>query len=175
MKRMLLLFAIVSLAYCSLFAYTQWQLSLEERYPALFAELQGWVEFPLVSLPAPVFEFASISEFTRSCGAPYWLRAFTNRRGIFIQSRHLLRNTFDTALLHELLHWTLQCSASLPPWFEEGLVCLCTGEFSTPPPVNPIRDVQHFDLHDAMDQPTSLAYSYSCFLEVREILEDRGD
>ncbi len=93
------------------------------QFPDSHAKLESIFRESVQPVRAKIHEYQDVSAFMQATGAPYWIRGFTNHSGIYLQSRHLLRNQYDPTLEHEWLHWTIKHYSSMPPWMEEGLVC----------------------------------------------------
>lgn len=136
-------------------------------FPQSLLKLEEILQHSVEPLSVRVHEFEDVASFIRETGAPYWIKGFTNHQGIFIQSRHLLRNQFDGVLEHELLHWTLKQIMEMPAWMEEGLVCWVTGELDHVKHIPPMDDIENRSIQDLQNPWEMTAYSLGAMYRVQ--------
>ena len=169
-KLILVLFGLLlSTVHYSLAVYELNLLDYSEKH---FNRLSEFVGFQIESVSAKVYEYDQLNEFTRVTGAPFFISAFSNNQGIYIQSRHLLGNRFQPAIIHELIHFTIKNQYPVPAWFEEGLVCLITQEFSDVHDIDPMIDVADFDIRNAKSNWELVSYCLGCIVKVKELLTE---
>jgi len=73
-------------------------------------------------------------------------------------------------MIHELLHYTIKMEYPVPSWFEEGLVCLTTKEFSGVTDIIPMKNVEEYDIRNAESNWELVSYCLGCIEKVEEIL-----
>jgi len=117
-----------------------------------------------------IYEYDNLQEFSHESGGRFFIKGFTNSSGTFIQSRNLLRGDFNGTLIHELLHALIKSQYPVPPWFEEGLVCIVTDEFADTTDIPVMKDVKSFETNQAASNWEITSYCLGCIREVKEIL-----
>ena len=166
------LFLIALLTLCgACLCASEYRTSLHAQFPHRVKELESILGMAVEESFVAVREFSSVASFTRETGAPYWVRGFTNANGICLQSRHLLgESVYRNLLEHELLHWTIRRLADFPLWFEEGIVCLITGELSGYRGIPVMKNVEAVDPLTLKNPWEMVSYSLGCVETVKEIL-----
>ncbi len=131
---------------------------------------RAWLGRAGLELPAKirVETWATTEEFIHATGEPGWMAATTDGRAIALQP---LKNLHDRGILastlrHELAHLGVhrRRAASVPQWFEEGLVIFLTGEH---PPVSPAT-VKGRNLEQRIERPHSEAEMKQAYAEALE-------
>jgi len=156
------------------FSIITYELNLLDYSEHHFYQLKELIDTKIESIDAKVYEYDSIKEFTRTTGAPFFISAFTNKQGIHIQSRHLLGDRFRPAVVHELTHYTLQFQYPLPSWFEEGLVCIVTQEFSEVTDIIAMKNVEEYDIRKANNNWELISYCLGCIKKVQAVLSSES-
>ncbi len=145
------------------------------QFPDSHAKLESILQEPVSPIQARIHEYEDTSAFMRATGAPYWIRGFTNHSGIYIQSRHLLRNQYDRTLEHELLHWTIKHHTSMPAWMEEGLVCWVTGELDPYTHITPMESIELRSIQELQNPWEMIAFSLGAMKMVQSIFGYKED
>jgi len=153
-----------------LFGFSHFTANLKEYDKVSFERLEKILEMDLNPVEANVMVFDNIKEFCSYTGAPYWIKGFTNLSGIYIQSKSLLNNEYKKTVLHELLHWTIKNNCSLPQWYEEGLVCIVTGETENIKSIKPMENPEGFTTVNAENDWDLLSYELGCVKKVKKII-----
>lgn len=154
----------------------EYRTSLQAEFPNRVKELETILGMTIEESVVVVKEFSSVEAFTRETGAPYWIRGFTNAYRICLQSRHLLGESVYRSLLeHELLHWTIRRQAAFPLWFEEGVVCLITGELSGYRDIPVMKNVESVDPITLKNPWEMVSYSLGCLEKVKEIVQKQTE
>jgi len=135
-----------------------------------FYELEERLGISIDTVETKIIEYDSLNEFTQTTGAPFFICAFSNKQGIHIQSRYLLADRFHQALIHELIHYTIKIEYPVPSWFEEGLVCIITQEFTGVTDIIPMRNVEVYDIRTADSNWELISYCLGCIEKVQAIL-----
>ncbi|HRW33636.1 MAG TPA: hypothetical protein P5107_01125 [Thermotogota bacterium] len=154
------------------YALSVYELNLLDYSEEHFNRLSELVGFQIESVDAKVYEYDQLNEFTKVTGAPFFVSAFSNKQGIHIQSRYLLGSRFQPAIIHELIHFTIKHQYPIPAWFEEGLVCLITQEFSDVHDIDPMLTVLDYDIRNAKNNWELVSYSLGCIEKVKELLTE---
>lgn len=162
-----MLFLLCNQLSFSMMTYDLNLIDYSEKHFQLLNELIGT---EISSVDARIYEYQNLREFTQTTGAPFFICAFTNKEGIHIQSRYLLGEKFEQTLIHELLHFTIKEQYPVPAWFEEGVVCLVTQEFSNVTDIIPMKNVENFDIRKASNNWELVSYCLGCQKAVSELL-----
>ncbi|MFW5872058.1 MAG: hypothetical protein ACOCUT_03030 [bacterium] len=152
------------------FTITTYDLNLLDYSEEHFYKLNELIGTKLDSIEAKIYEYDSLNEFIKSTGAPFFITAFSNKQGIHIQSRYLLGDRFQSAMIHELIHFTIKMQYRVPAWYEEGLVCLITQEFSKVTDIIPMRNVEEYDIRNAENNWELISYCLGCIEKVQNTL-----
>ena len=166
-----LLIIIIAVFFLSVaFAVNTYDLNLLDFSEKHFYKLNELINQTFESINVKVYEYDSITEFTQTTGAPFFICAFSNKHGVHIQSKYLLGDRFKMALTHELLHYTIRMQYPVPLWFEEGLVCLVTEEFSGVTDIIPMKNVEEYDIQNAENNWELVSYCLGCIQKVQALL-----
>jgi hypothetical protein len=152
------------------FAVKTYDLNLLGFSEKHFYKLNELINETFDSINTKVYEYDSINEFTQTTGAPFFICAFSNKQGIHIQSKYLLGDRFKMALTHELVHYTIRMQFPVPLWFEEGLVCLVTEEFSGVTDIIAMKNVEEYDIRNAENNWELVSYCLGCIKKVQGLL-----
>lgn len=163
---------LVTVFFISGFSFKQYSLNLKSYDQAAYRELCGLIEDDVKPVEANIYVFENIREFCGRTGAPYWIKGFTNNNGIYVQSPSLLGVSYSKTVLHELLHWTIRRNLTLPEWYEEGLVCIITGETEGVESVPVMKNPEQFDTGEAQNDWQLLSYELGCVEKVKRIIEE---
>ena len=161
---------ITILLFSTVLSIKTYNLNLFDYSEKHFYQLNELVGKPIKNINAQIYEYDSLKNFTQKTGAPFFICAFSNKQGIHIQSRYLLGDRFQKAMIHELLHYTIKMEYPVPSWFEEGLVCLTTKEFSGVTDIIPMKNVEEYDIRNAESNWELVSYCLGCIEKVEEIL-----
>lgn len=172
MNKLTVLFLLIFFFISTAFSFKTYNLELSTYSRDHFTRLTDLIGITIDSVDVPVHEFDNLNEFTQTTGAPFFICAFTTKEGVFIQSRYLLGNKFEDSLIHELIHYTIKSEYPVPKWFEEGLVCLVTGELEDGSPIAPMNNVEEFDILEADNNWELTSYALGCAKKVKELLDE---
>lgn len=156
------------------FSIKIYDLNLYDYSEKHFYQLNELLGKTVKSIDVKIYEYDSLSEFVHETGAPFFICAFSNKEGIHIQSRYLLGDRFQKAMIHELIHSTIKMEYPVPTWFEEGLVCLTTQEFAGVTDIIPMRNVEDYDIRIAESNWELVSYCLGCIEKVQEILSSES-
>ena len=172
MSKLKILIFLIFFLFSTSFSFRTYNLELSTYSRDHFTRLTNLIGVEINSVDVPVHEFDNLSEFTQVTGAPFFICAFTTKEGVFIQSRYLLGSKFEDSLIHELIHYTIKSEYPVPGWFEEGLVCLVTGELENSSGISPMNNVEEFDILEAQNNWELTSYALGCVKKVKELLDE---
>jgi stage II sporulation protein D len=133
-----------------------------------------------ISSRVRVRTFQTTSEFVRATGQPGWSAATNDGESIALQPLGLLKRKgiLEATLRHELTHLVVHRAraASVPHWYEEGLVLYLTHEQIEPlrSQLGPGRSLEEAISHPRSESEMKAAYALALD-RVRKIAEQRGE
>ncbi len=167
--RKIILFCVLLLFITGVYGMTSYSIDLKSLSEYHFNRLCDVAKYDFKNLTFRIYEYDNLFEFRKKSGGSFYIKGFTNSRGTFIQSKNLLKEEYTGTLIHELLHALIKSQYPVPPWFEEGIVCLVTEEFSNISGIPEMENIESFKTNLAESNWQLISYCLGCVKRVKEI------